>query len=308
MHLHDVVLSHDAATALRELRLLDADCERLLYRIRADGGEAVLSATGDDLDELAGAIAWISAASRTVAALGSSLYCVPPHDSLPQAEPLDDTMQRSRALRRRQSRANTARRLPLRTLRVSTVLAYTDPPIWRRLELASDLRLDELHRVIQAAFQWEGGHLHQFSAEDRTWDDGSAADFGPGAFSASPAPEPEGKTRLSQILVAVGDRLDYAYDFGDNWEHVLVLEEIVEPAPGAPRARLIGGDRAAPLEDCGGIPGYEDLVTALADPENPDHGHLVEWYVEVYGGSPADFDAAKVDVEALDRAVRLIAG
>jgi len=55
--LHDVVLPHDAAAALRELRLLDADCERLVYRIRADGGEAVLSATGDDLDELAGAIA-----------------------------------------------------------------------------------------------------------------------------------------------------------------------------------------------------------------------------------------------------------
>ena len=100
-------------------------------------------------------------------------------------------MQRSRALRRRQSRASTARRLPLRTLRVSTVLAYTDPPIWRRLELASDLRLDELHRVLQAAFDWEGGHLHQFSAENRTWDDGSAADFGPGPFSTSPSPEPE---------------------------------------------------------------------------------------------------------------------
>lgn len=55
--LHDVVVSHDMAAALRELRLLDADCERLVYRIRADGGEAVLSATGDHLDELSGAIA-----------------------------------------------------------------------------------------------------------------------------------------------------------------------------------------------------------------------------------------------------------
>lgn len=233
---------------------------------------------------------------------------MPLHDSLPPAKPLDGTTQRSRALRRRQSRASTARRLPLRTLRVFTVLAYTDPPIWRRLELASDLRLDELHRVLQAAFEWEGGHLHQFSVEDRTWDDGSAADFGPGPFSASPAPEPEGKTRLSQILVAVGDRLDYVYDFGDNWEHVLTLEEIVEPAPGAPRARVVDGDRAAPLEDCGGIPGYEDLVTALAAPENLDHTHLLEWYVEVYGGTLADFDPAQVDVEALDQAVRSVAG
>jgi hypothetical protein len=240
--------------------------------------------------------------------LGSSLSRMSRHDSLLPAEPQAATAPRSRALRRRQSRASTARRLPLRTLRVSAVLAYTDPPIWRRLELASDLRLDELHRVLQAAFEWEGGHLHQFSTENRTWDDGSAADFGPGPFSESPAPEPEGKTLLSQVLAAVGDRLDYVYDFGDNWEHVVMLEEIVEPAPGAPRARVVHGDRAAPLEDCGGVPGYEDLVTALADPEKPDHTHLVEWYLEVYGASPADFDPAQVDIEALDQAVRRVAG
>ena len=233
---------------------------------------------------------------------------MPRHDSLLPTKPLDGTAPRSRALRRRQSRASAARRLPPRTLRVSTVLAYTHPPIWRRLELASDLRLDELHRVLQAAFQWEGGHLHQFSAENRIWDDGSSGDLGPDPFSASPAPEAESKTRLSQVLMTVGDRLDYVYDFGDNWEHVVTLEEIVELAPDAPRARVVDGDRAAPLEDCGGVLGYDDLVTALADPERPDHTDLVEWYMEVYGGSPAAFDPAQVDIEALDQAVRLVAG
>lgn len=142
----------------------------------------------------------------------------------------------------------------MRTLRVSAVLAYTDPPIWRRLELASDLRLDEVHWVLQAAFEWEGGHLHQFSVDDRIWDDGSAAGFGPSPFNSSPAPEPESKTVLSQVLAVVGDRLDYLYDFGDSWEHVVMVEEIVEPAPGAPRARVVDADRAAPLDDCGGSP------------------------------------------------------
>ena len=86
------------------------------------------------------------------------------------------------------------------------------------------------------------------------------------------------------------------------------LVEIVEPGPGAPRARVVDGDRAAPLEDCGGVPGYEDLVIALADPERPDHTHLVEWYAEVYGRNPEDFDPAKVDIEALDQAVRRVVG
>lgn len=243
------------------------------------------------------------------ATVGSSLVGMPHPESAPPAKPLDRTTPRSRALRRRQSRATAARRLPLRTLRVSAVLAYTEPPIWRRLELASDLRLEELHRVLQAAFEWEGGHLHQFSNSDRTWDDGSSADLGAGPFQATPAPERESKTRLSQVLATVGDRLDYVYDFGDNWEHVLTLEEIVEPVPGAARARVIAAERAAPLEDCGGVPGYEELVTALADPERPEHADLVGWYAEVYGGgSPADFNPAHVDIEAVDQAVRRVAG
>ena len=194
----------------------------------------------------------------------------------------------------------------MRTLRVLAVLDSTDPTIWRRLELASDLRLDELHAVLQAAFEWEGGHLHQFSTFDRTWDDGSAADSGGGPFGRGPVPERESKTRLSQVLATVGDRLDYLYDFGDNWEHVLMLEEIVEATPGGPRARVVGGERAAPPEDCGGVPGYEDLVEALADPERPGHSDLVEWYEEVYGGTPDDFDPAGVDIETLDRAVRQV--
>lgn len=194
----------------------------------------------------------------------------------------------------------------MRTLRVLAVLDFTDPPIWRRLELASDLRLDELHAVLQAAFEWEGGHLHQFSTSDRTWDDGSTADLDGGPFGRGHAPERESKTRLSQVLATVGDRLDYLYDFGDSWEHVLTLEEIVETAPDGPRAHVVDGERAAPPEDCGGVPGYEDLVDALADPERPDHSDLVEWYEEVYGGTPGDFDPAGVDIETLDRAVRQV--
>lgn len=229
---------------------------------------------------------------------------MPPHDS--PVNPLDGSAPRSRAVRRRQSRASSVRGLPLRTLRVSAVLAYTDPPIWRRLELASDLRLDELHHILQAAFEWTGGHLHQFSTSDRTWDDGSTADLG--GTLLGPAPERESKTRLNQVLAAVGDHLDYVYDFGDNWQHVVMLDEIVEPTPGAPRARVIDGDRAAPLEDCGGVPGYEDLVMALARPQRADHTDLVEWYVEMYGGTPSDFDPAHVDLEALDQAVRRVVG
>src|SRR4051794_18465357 len=230
---------------------------------------------------------------------------MPPHDS--PVNPPDGSAPRSRAVRRRQSRASSVRGLPLRTLRVSAVLTYTEPPIWRRLELASDVSLAELHHILQAAFEGTGGHLHQFSTSDRTWDDGSTAGVG-GARLGGPAPARVSTPRLSQVLAAAGDRLDYVYDFGDNWQHVIMLDEIVEPTPGAPRARVVDGDRAAPVEDCGGVPGYEDLVMALARPQRADHTDLVEWYVEMYGGTPSDFDPAHVDLEALDQAVRRVVG
>jgi hypothetical protein len=54
---NEIVIPAEVAAALRELRLLDTDCERLVFRIRAHNDGAVLAATDDDLDELIGFVA-----------------------------------------------------------------------------------------------------------------------------------------------------------------------------------------------------------------------------------------------------------
>jgi hypothetical protein len=83
----------------------------------------------------------------------------------------------------------------------------------------------------------------------------------------------------------------YLYDFGDGWQHLLTLETL----GGAGSLRLprcVGGARACPPEDCGGVPGCEDFVSAIADPRHPEHAAMLEWSGNVY--DPDAFDPSKV--------------
>lgn len=142
-----------------------------------------------------------------------------------------------------------------------------EPPVWRRLVLRGELRLDEVHAVLQAAFGWEDYHLHRFSTgpDDQVWN-------GPYFLTTFDLDEGEEglletDVRLDQVLRSPGDRLTYTYDFGDDWTHTIRLES-VDPMPaGAPRAVCTGGRMAGPLEDCGGVWTHNELVEAFrADP------------------------------------------
>ncbi len=142
----------------------------------------------------------------------------------------------------------------------------TKPPVWRRLVLHGDLLLDEVHAVLQAAFGWEGYHLHKFwpGPAKRVW-------RGPSFLTDEDLSEGEegvleSEVRLDQVLREPGDRLFYTYDFGDDWTHTIRLESVAPLDPDSPSAVCTGGRMAGPLEDCGGIPGHQELVEAyLAD-------------------------------------------
>ncbi|WP_134772962.1 plasmid pRiA4b ORF-3 family protein [Ornithinimicrobium flavum] len=141
------------------------------------------------------------------------------------------------------------------------------PAVWRRLVLRGDLLLDELHAVLQAAFGWQDHHLHKFwpGPQKRIWRGPSFLT----EFDLSEGEEgvPESEVQLDQLLRAKGDRLFYTYDFGDDWTCTLRLEAVGPLDDDAPQAVCTGGRMAGPLEDCGGVPGHQELVEAyLADP------------------------------------------
>jgi len=169
-----------------------------------------------------------------------------------------------------------------------TLAESADPVIWRRLRVPADIRLDRFHQVLGAAMGWQDSHLHVFEhGSDR---------YG--------FPDPDLDIRadrelaLNALLAHPGDRLGYEYDFGDSWEHEIVLEAVEQGGHDGPRC-LDGAGRCPP-EDVGGIPGYEDLRRALAAPNEAGHTEALEWLGFEHG---ADFDAADFSVERANAAI-----
>jgi hypothetical protein len=178
--------------------------------------------------------------------------------------------------------------------RLTIALEEVEPPVRRTLEVPLGLRLDRLHRVIQAAMGWQECHLYEFTAGRRRWcipDEDDEADDG-NRHAA--------RTTLAQYLADAGPApLRYVYDFGDDWVHRLTVETAAAEA-GALYPRLTEVTGRCPPEDVGGAPGYEHFLAALADPSHPDHDDLKDWA----GGG---FDPGAPDPEALRAAVGRLA-
>jgi len=195
-----------------------------------------------------------------------------------------------------------SRRQPRRddvvTFRLRVDLTGTKPPLWRRLEVASDLFLNEIHDVIQAAFGWTDSHLHEFASGKDYYDAGAEHYLCPFQVGEGTIGVPEEDVRLDEVLKKAGDKLFYLYDFGDDWMHVIKLEAVQPRDGAAPRAVCVDGRRSGPSEDCGGVGGYE-LISAALDPRRPDHAEAVADYARMYGEDtePDDFQPTSFDLE-----------
>jgi hypothetical protein len=151
-------------------------------------------------------------------------------------------------------------------------LAGVTPPIWRRLQVFEDTTLPQLHRYVHAVMNWEEYHLHEFIVSGRVYADPTVEDdLDPRKIAD------ERRVRLSRILKHVGAQLEYHYDFGDGWEHDVLLEAILLPEPGAQYPRCIAAARNAPPEDAGGPFGYENYLEALADRTHERHREMLQW-------------------------------
>lgn len=147
------------------------------------------------------------------------------------------------------------------------LLGVSKPPVWRRLRISADTRLDHLHEIIIAAFGWQGYHMHVFTS-------------GPEEFG-SRDPElghtDERRVSLGQLIGGIGDRIRYTYDFGDDWEHEIVVEDLLDADPDIHYPTLVAAKGACPPDDCGGPWGYADLKAILADPNHEQHQEMLDW-------------------------------
>ena len=212
------------------------------------------------------------------------------------SDPLADMGERPAPQRRRPRRAETA------TYRIRVDLASTRPPLWRRLELASDVCLDQVHQVIQAAFGWTDSHLHQFGSGPARYGPETEHYLCPFQVEEGERGIPEEDVRLDEVLAEPGDKLFYDYDFGDGWAHLIKLEAVLPGSSARPRASCIAGRRDGPPEDCGGPWAYE-LISAAADPGHRGHAGAVAEFADTYGDDvePGDMPTTAFDLSEINR-------
>ena len=188
--------------------------------------------------------------------------------------------------------ADTGGGTPLYQLKIT--LRECKPPIWRRIVVRADMKLDRLHRVIQTAMGWSDCHLHQFVAgrvfygvPDRERDD-----FGTETLN-------EKRYTVADLAPGAKQKFIYEYDFGDSWEHEVLVEQVLPPDADFKHPVCLAGANASPPEDCGGIPGYYDLLAALADPKHEQHDEMKEWV----GGA---WDATRFSLEDVKAGLKRI--
>lgn len=149
-----------------------------------------------------------------------------------------------------------AKKLKLYTLRIE--LLNIEPLIWRRVQIDGNASLGYLHHTIQAAFGWEDAHLHEFEVGvDRF------TNVHDGGAELADDVEDESVQAIESVAAAVGDAFGYRYDFGDDWEHRIVVERIELVAHLVVCASVTAGERACPPEDIGGSSGYAAFITRL---------------------------------------------
>ena len=156
--------------------------------------------------------------------------------------------------------------LKIYTLKIT--LTGTNPPVWRRVQVPSSMLLSDLHYLIQYTMGWENAHLHEFEKEEVCYTDVVDEELPSVQY---------GGMMIADLLKESGDRMIYRYDFGDNWQHDIELEEMTIPQEGREYRVCTEGARRCPPEDCGGVHGYQQMLQILNDPDDPEREEYLYW-------------------------------
>ena len=171
---------------------------------------------------------------------------------------------------------------------IKVTLLGISPPVWRRALVHRDITLRNFHKTLQTVMGWTNSHLHQFVFNSQKYSDPKLG-LGAGIID-------ERRTRLGDVICTPGTRLLYEYDFGDGWQHELLLEEVLLGDESFQQI-CVAGARNCPPEDCGGPQGFADLLNVLQDCRHPEHDDIKAWVGE-------DFAPECFAVDEINRQLR----
>ena len=171
--------------------------------------------------------------------------------------------------------------------RVRIELQSVRPTVWRRVDVAVSYTLAELHDVIQVTMGWRNFHLHEFTIGGVNFA-APDPDRDPGGGKIGDATS----VALKTVIESSFRRFDYLYDFGDGWEHEVIVEDVRDGEAGIGYPAFVEGARCCPPENVGGPLGFKRFLEAVLDPAHEEHREMIEWYGKAY--DPADIDEALV--------------
>jgi hypothetical protein len=183
--------------------------------------------------------------------------------------------------------------MPGKTYQLKITLSNTNPPVWRRIKIDGHATFEYLHDVIQRVMGWENGHLFEFKNKNyNIIPDAQENDFIEDGIDIE-------EITIEEVLKGKGSKIKYIYDFGDHWEHQILVEEI-EKDNGVLLHGVIclDGKRNCPPEDCGGPWGYVRMIEVTKDPKNPEHEEIMEWLGENF--DPEHFDLAETNQQMVE--------
>ncbi len=178
---------------------------------------------------------------------------------------------------------------PKAIYQIKVTLKDSKPPIWRRVLVEDTTTLSKLHTILQTVMGWTDSHLHQFIINDEFYGE-------PDNEFSDIEIKNEKRFHLHQFVERKGFKFIYEYDFGDSWEHAILVEAILPIEKGAFYPRCLEGKRACPPEDVGGMGGYEDFQKVIANTKDPEYDEMMAWI--------GSFDPERFNLEQVNEGLR----
>jgi hypothetical protein len=182
---------------------------------------------------------------------------------------------------------------PLHVYQFKISLLEIKPLIWRRIQVVETYTFWDLHVAIQDAMGWQDYHLHEFNIIDPSTNTNAVIgipDEDDSFYDRVVLPGWE--QHIRDFFSMNNPKAKYEYDFGDGWEHDIILEAILPKDLQSKYPQCLGGARSCPPEDCGGYSGYAQLLNILKKPRHPEFEETKTWVGDHFQSE--NFDATQV--------------